>query len=115
MGYRKIHVDGKPYSYVIGRTHVKVVGVGVVPKEIISDEIDVSVVVVRPKHVADWISGKTLDRSVPHQCANARRHLGPYTGSDVSFRAWPFHAEIYGKAYFAWICDDCFRESSEEI
>lgn len=33
MSYRKITVDGKEYEYTIGRTHVKVKGVGVWPKE----------------------------------------------------------------------------------
>ena len=32
MSYRKIQVDGATYEYVVGRSHVKVKGVGVVPK-----------------------------------------------------------------------------------
>lgn len=33
MSYRKINVDGKEYEYTVGKTHVKVKGVGVWPKE----------------------------------------------------------------------------------
>ena len=33
MSYRKITVDDKPYQYVIGKTHVKIKGVGAWPKE----------------------------------------------------------------------------------
>ena len=33
MAYRKIEVDGKQYEYVVGKTHVKVKGVGVFVKE----------------------------------------------------------------------------------
>lgn len=33
MSYRKITVNGDEYRYTVGRTHVKVKGVGVWPKE----------------------------------------------------------------------------------
>lgn len=33
MSYRKIEVDGVQYEYVIGKTHVKIKGVGVYLKE----------------------------------------------------------------------------------
>lgn len=32
MSYRKLEIDGTRYEYVVGRTHVKVKGVGVWPK-----------------------------------------------------------------------------------
>lgn len=32
MTYRKLELDGTRYEYVVGRTHVKVKGVGVWPK-----------------------------------------------------------------------------------
>lgn len=38
MSYRKITVDGKEYEYTIGRTHVKVKGVGVWPKEEVGEK-----------------------------------------------------------------------------
>ena len=37
MSYRKIEVDGTEYQYVIGKTHLKVKGVGVWPKEDIGE------------------------------------------------------------------------------
>jgi len=33
MSYRKIEVDGKTYEYTVGRTHLKVKGVGVIERE----------------------------------------------------------------------------------
>lgn len=39
MSYRKIAVDGKEYEYVVGRTHVKVKGVGVWPKEEVGNRV----------------------------------------------------------------------------
>lgn len=33
MSYRKIEVDGEEYEYVVGKTHLKIRGLGVVPKE----------------------------------------------------------------------------------
>ena len=33
MSYRKITVDGNEYEYVVGKSHIKVKGVGVWPKE----------------------------------------------------------------------------------
>ena len=38
MSYRKITVDRKEYKYTIGRTHVKVKGVGVWPKEKVGEQ-----------------------------------------------------------------------------
>lgn len=77
MSYRKITVDGQEYEYTIGRTHVKVKGVGVWPKEEVGEKfariceccgepVDTIysreklsehdfVLEVHPKHVADKI------------------------------------------------------------
>lgn len=38
MSYRKLTVNGKTYEYVIGKTHVKVKGVGVWPKEEVGEQ-----------------------------------------------------------------------------
>lgn len=39
MSYRKITVDGKEYEYTVGRSHVKIKGVGVWPKEEVGDNV----------------------------------------------------------------------------
>jgi len=39
MSYRKITVDGKEYEYTVGRTHVKVKGVGVWLKEEVGEKL----------------------------------------------------------------------------
>jgi hypothetical protein len=33
MSYRKIIVDGNEYEYTVGKTHIKIKGMGVFPKE----------------------------------------------------------------------------------
>ena len=40
MSYRKIVVDGKTYEYVVGKTHVKVKGLGVWPNQEMGHEIE---------------------------------------------------------------------------
>jgi hypothetical protein len=56
MAYRKISVDGTPYEYVVGRTHVKIRGVGAIPKEVVGviDE-RYGVTEVQPSHVSAYI------------------------------------------------------------
>lgn len=38
MSYRKIKVDGIQYEYVVGKTHVKIKGIGVWPKEEVGEK-----------------------------------------------------------------------------
>ena len=42
MAYRKIIVENEIYEYVIGKTHVKIKGIGAFLKEDIGDEVDVT-------------------------------------------------------------------------
>lgn len=75
MAYRKLTVDGKEYEYVVGKTHVKIKGVGVFLKEeigslqdhtrceccgesmtvIYGDDDHYKTLVVQPKDVANKI------------------------------------------------------------
>ena len=55
MAYRKITVDEKEYEYVIGKTHVKVKGVGAWDKSEVGHVIDDYEVRVQPSHVAEKI------------------------------------------------------------
>jgi hypothetical protein len=55
MSYRKITVDEKEYEYIVGKTHVKVKGIGVWPKEEIGSVHDELVTKVKPSHVAEKI------------------------------------------------------------
>jgi hypothetical protein len=58
MAYRKIDVNGKTYEYTIGRTHLKVKGMGAVLKEQVGHIVDEKTVIVTPKHVSDFIQAK---------------------------------------------------------
>ena len=55
MSYRKITVDGKEYEYVVGKTHVKVKGVGAWQKEQVGFVIDERTTQVQPSHIVDKI------------------------------------------------------------
>ena len=55
MSYRKITVDNVEYEYVVGKTHVKVKGVGSWQKSEVGHVIDENEVRVQPMHVAEKI------------------------------------------------------------
>lgn len=55
MSYRKITVDNVEYEYVVGKTHVKVKGVGSWQKREVGHVIDENEVRVQPMHVAEKI------------------------------------------------------------
>lgn len=55
MTYRKITVDDKEYEYVVGKTHVKVKGMGSWLKEQIGYIHDEFNTTVTPSHIADHI------------------------------------------------------------
>lgn len=59
MAKRKVTVDGKEYFYSVGRTHVKIDGVGAWLKEEVGtnmthDEDDLKIAVT-PDHIRQWI------------------------------------------------------------
>lgn len=63
MAYRKIEVDGLSYEYTVGRTHVKVKGVGIATREEIGRMIDVldsetKKLAVKPADVARFIRSR---------------------------------------------------------
>lgn len=59
MSYRKMEINGTTYEYVVGRSHVKVKGLGSQPHHVIGElvlpEADPPKYVVKPSHVRDWI------------------------------------------------------------
>ncbi len=55
MSYRKILVDGKEYEYVVGKSNVKVKGVGVWDKHAVGYVIDEREARVQPSHVVEAI------------------------------------------------------------
>ena len=59
MSYRKIEVDGKEYEYVVGRSNVKVKGVGSWPKNEVGYVIDDRESRVQPSHVVEKIRAAT--------------------------------------------------------
>ena len=59
MSYRKIEVDGKEYEYVVGRSNVKVKGVGVWSKHEVGYVLDDHEVRVQPSHVVEKIRAAT--------------------------------------------------------
>lgn len=55
MAYRKLIVDGTPFEYTVGTTHVKIRGMGAVPKHQVGVVIDDYTVNVQPSHIVDFI------------------------------------------------------------
>lgn len=53
--YRKLEVEGTPYEYNIGKSYVKIKGLGEFPKDQIGQVIDNWTVEVHPSHVAEFI------------------------------------------------------------
>jgi len=54
MSYRKIIVDDVEYEYIVGKTHVKIKGIGYWPKEEIGRTID-DRCTVAPSHIESKI------------------------------------------------------------
>jgi hypothetical protein len=55
MSYRKITVDNIEYQYVVGKTHVKIKGIGAWPKDQVGHVHDERLTVVEPHHIAQKI------------------------------------------------------------
>lgn len=63
MPYRKIEVDGITYHYTVGRTHVKVRGVGAatieeVGRRVYVEKSDTNKTAVQPADVAHYIRSR---------------------------------------------------------
>jgi hypothetical protein len=61
MSYRRITVDGREFEYTVGKTHIKVKGVGVWSKQdlyerhLYKSDVDPSLLMVTPELVAKQI------------------------------------------------------------
>ncbi len=55
MAYRKIKVNGKEYEYVVGRSNVKVKGLGVWSKHEVGQVLDEHDIQVTPAHIKTLI------------------------------------------------------------
>jgi hypothetical protein len=63
--YRKLDVDGTPYEYSVGKSYVKIRGLGEFPKYRIGHVIDKWTVQVKPGHVIEFIKKELCkDRKV---------------------------------------------------
>jgi hypothetical protein len=104
MSYRKINVNGASYEYVVGKSYLKVKGVGVWPREKVGYEIERkrNKYMVTPAVVAELI-GK-----------------GPevFTCEHKTTTKWvwnPFDLEIHGKFVKMIDCDECVDEVRRDI
>lgn len=53
--YRKLDVDGTPYEYNVGKSFVKIKGIGEFPKEQVGQVHNYYMTEVKPHHVVDFI------------------------------------------------------------
>ena len=121
MTYRNITVNGTTYKFVIGKTHTKVVDVGVIANCLLGKPIWCSdKFLMEPSDVRRFILGNgTVDphfHDGPHECINANRENSYYEcEGEVRLRADPFDAEIYEKAVYSYRCELCFNERADDI
>ena len=121
MTYRNITVDGTIYKFVIGKTHTKVVDVGIIANCLLGKPIYGSrKFLMEPSDVKRFILGNgTVDphfHDGPHKCINANMTDRYYECSgEVRLRADPFHAEINEKAVYLYRCEECYKERSYDI
>lgn len=106
--YRKIVVSNKTYEYVIGRSVLKIKGVGIFPKEQVGDYIpDSDNYMITPAHVADIIKFGKKQIKEQKMCKD---HNLP-----VSLHVDPFMDEIYNKQIISPMCEKCLQESRDAI
>ena len=114
MSYRKIELNGRTYEWVVGKTALKVKGVGVWPIADVGTPAaskrewgkpHTPAYVCGPAHVINAILGK------PKPMYKCRRHGAgsDYLGAD------PFSYEIYGKIHHMADCEECYEISAGDI
>lgn len=115
MSYRKLELNGRIYEWVVGKSVLKVKGVGIWPiadvGTLAASKRDwskpyVATYVCGPAHVINAILGK------PKPVYECDRHPG--VGGDF-LAADPFASEIYDKIMHVPNCPDCLQESAWDI
>jgi len=141
MTYRNINVNGTDYKYVIGKTYIKVVGIGSILKYRVGTPAGITY-----KTYLEWmklsdseLQEKTKGHRVqtgpgdvkkfilnpdgnipllePFRC-NGYRYIHEESGrvqDDVRLRSDPFDGEIYRKLNFSFYCQECHDERAMDI
>ena len=106
MAYRKITIDGTTYEYVVGKTHVKVKGVGIWRRDEVGHEVDGkrNKYVVSPSIMRSLITGDDEEQI--------------YTCKHTATTSWaydPFAIEIHGMKVKVANCPICLQQSADDI
>lgn len=106
--YRKLHVDGVDYKYVIGKSFVKIVRphkTEIVEREKLGVKCYQDFVTT-PGMIASYIRGKDI---VAEDYFHSCRHEGAKLSVD------PYASEIHGKTYYVIRCKQCLDQLAFDI
>ena len=111
MGYRRIYVDKKKYEYVVGKTHTKVVGVGVFKNcergtEIVNPDYSHLGYIITSKIVRKFIQGEPFEPEL-QKCEHG-------TVTD-KLMVDPYSEEIYNDTIYIIACEKCYNSLADEI
>ena len=107
MTYRKINVDNRDYLYVVGKTHVKIKGVGIWEKDKVGAEVNRglhSVYIVSPSIIAGLISGVAPEKI--YVCKHTATTKWAYD---------PYSYEIHGEKVKVANCPTCLHSSAMDV
>ena len=114
MTYRNIEIDGVNYKYVIGKSHTKVVNVGIVSNSLIGLPVDgkdrylITPAFIKKFILADGVIDSSFHDDIP-TCGCGKKD------NTVKMRADPFDFEIHGVLHYGYTCDECYQRRAEDI
>jgi hypothetical protein len=106
MSYRTITVKDISYEYVVGRTHLKIKGVGIYLKSLVGDPVGYRTFVITPKTIARVLRGQLEPE--PYFCSV---HETECHGLAIN----PFQSEARGRSVYMPNCAQCITASREAI
>jgi hypothetical protein len=110
---RNISVDGKNYTFLIGKRFVQIRHIdddakSFVEKKDIGVVVAENIIVVKPSMIADYIKhGHALEKPEKYfrHCSHENRKIA----------VDPFDYEIHDKIVYVYCCKDCLDESADNI
>jgi hypothetical protein len=116
MSYRKIVVSGNAYEYVIGKTHVKVKGVGLFLKSEWGNPIDRYSRQTRELYTTYVITPDTVRRIILGEKPSPREFVCTRHNTRTTRLAFdPYAYEICNTSILVKRCEECLRQSAMDI
>jgi len=107
--YRTLQVNSKKYEYHIGKDFVKIKGLDLKNNSIPILEIAPDMKgIVKPGMISNFIQGiKNKPEDFFDTCS--------CKGVEKMVACLPFDLEIYEKAHYVYLCQECFNINAEDI